>query len=199
MTGFWILFILFLGIFFWSFLPAPLLEKSYPVDFNQPILQNQDCQIENTFKKITFQIKHPAFVNFGSMANFEAILFKELAGNSSSEIECTYAVELLLEMEDALIEPNDRLIQPVADSKSQLFVFEIQPVKYELKKSGDLWIYWNSTSSGTQAINRLPIYVIPVKIELRSLFGIPLIWLRLGSLSAIFILLIIRILNHRSG
>ncbi len=199
MAGVWIFFILFLGIFFWSFLPVPGIEKTFPVDFSQPIFQYQDCQIENTFERITFQIKHPAFVNFGSPANFEVILHKEFAGNSSSEIGCTYTVELLLEMEDALIEPNNRLIQLVADSKSQLFVFEVQPVKYERRKAGELWIYWNSTSPGTQAANRLPLFVIPVEIEIRSLFGIPLIWLRIGTLAAIFILLILKKLNHRPG
>jgi hypothetical protein len=199
MAGVWILFILFLGIFFWSFLPAPIAEKSYPVEFNQPILQYQDCQIENIFEKITFQTKHPTFVNFGSLANFKVILHKKFAVNSSSEIGCTYNVELLLEMEDALIKPNNRLIQPVADSKSQLFIFEVQPVKYERRKAGELWIYWNSTSPGTQAANRLPLFVIPVEIEIRSLFGIPSIWVRIGSLAAIFILLILKILNQRPG
>jgi hypothetical protein len=199
MAGVWILFILFLGIFFWSFFPAPIAEKSYPVEFNQPILQSQDCQIEKIFEKITFQTKHPAFVNFGSLANFKVILHKEFAVNSSSEIGCTYNVELLLEMEDALIKPNNRLIQPVADSKSQLFIFEVQPVKYERRKAGELWIYWNSTSPGTQAANRLPLFVIPVEIEIRSIFGIPSIWVRIGSLAAIFILLILKILNQRPG
>lgn len=111
---------------------------------------------------------------------------------------CEYAFEINLEMGAALIEPNDRLIQPLADSEDQHFIFEIQPVDFEQIKMGDLWIYLNSTTPDSLGVNRLPLFVIPVEIELRSLLGISLIWLRFISLIAVFILLVVKILNHRS-
>lgn len=199
MAGFWILFFLFFGIFFWSILPPPLTERSFPVDSRPLIFLNQDCQIDRTLKNITFHTKYPAFLYFGETAKFEVFVEKELLTNISSANDCKYAFEIYLEMSNAFIAPNNRVIQPAADSYDQLFIFEIQPADFKRVKAGDLWIYIITTPPDAKSVNRLPLFVIPVEIKLRSLLGIPLPWLRLVSLSVVFTLLIARALNLRSG
>lgn len=123
---------------------------------------------------------------------------KEFVSDGSPANGCKRALEMHLDMGDVSVEPKDRLIQPLTDGEEQIFIFDIQPLVYQRTKTGDLWIYLNSTTLVHQGDNRLPLFVIPLKIELRSLLGIPLLWLRLGSITAIFVLLIVKNLNLRS-
>jgi hypothetical protein len=197
-AGFWIVLFLFLVIFFWSLLPTPIVEKSFPVDFNQPIFQNQDCRIDRTYRVITFHIKYPAALYFGNRALIEMLVQKELVSDGSPANGCRRALEMHLDMGDVSVEPKDRLIQPLTDIEDQFFIYEIQPIVHKRTRTGDLWIYLNSTTPDNQGVNRLPLFVIPIEIELRSLLGIPLLWLRLGSITAIFVLLIVKNLNLRS-
>lgn len=189
MAGLWILVIFFLGIFFWSIIPAPNIENSYSVDFSRPLFQNQVCPIEDSFPTITLNAKHPAFLHFGSKATFEVLVIKENAYGLKHEDDCDFSLELLLDLRSISIEPNDRLIQPLVDDQDQLFVYELQAGALDGKQEGDLWVYLISTSPDVQSPNRTPLFVIPVEIEIRSLLGIPMLWLRLVSLPAIFLLI----------
>jgi len=197
MAGLWILVIFFLGIFFWSIIPAPNIENSFSVDFSRPLFQNQVCPIEDSFPTITLNAKHPAFLHFGSKATFEVLVIKENAYGLKHEDDCDFSLELLLDLSDISVKPNDQLIQPLVNGLNQIFVYDLQAGDLERKQEGDLWVYLTSKSPDAQSPNRTPLFVIPVEIEIRSLLGIPMLWLRLVSLSAIILLISLKVFVGR--
>lgn len=199
MAGLWILFFIFLGIFFWTMLPSPIIDKSFPVNFNQSILQNQNCRIDRTFQSITFHTKYPKFFYFGEWATYEIFVQKEFIVDGSLADDCMHAFEMRLEMDDTIVELNNRAIQPAVGSNEQIFIFEIKPVDPVGKPMGSLWVYMNSKTKAANSENRLPLFVIPVEFEMRSLFGTPILWIRLASITAGFLLIVVMILIHKTG
>lgn len=113
--------------------------------------------------------------------------------------DCMHAFEMRLEMDDTIVELNNRAIQPAVGSNEQIFIFEIKPVDPVGKPMGSLWVYMNSKTKAANSENRLPLFVIPVEFEMRSLFGTPILWIRLASITAGFLLIVVMILIHKTG
>jgi hypothetical protein len=199
LAGFWILFLIFLGILLWSILPSQSVENSYATEHDQGLFQDQVCKIEEHYKKITFHTKHPTFLHFGTQAMFEVLVTKDVASDINNEENCAHLLELRLDLDNISVKPNDRLFQPVIDNQAQYFVFELQPGNTKGKQNGNLWIYLNSTSIDAQTSNRTPLFVVPVEFEIRTLLGVPLPWVRLISLAAIILLIIAKVLIPKWG
>ncbi|MBM3137291.1 MAG: hypothetical protein FJZ98_03770 [Chloroflexi bacterium] len=198
-AGIWILLLIFFGILFWSILPSRSVENSFSTEPDQGLFQDQVCKIEGSYKNITIHIKHPAFLHYGTQAMFEVLVTNDAVSHTNNEGNCAHSIELRLDLDNISVKPNDRLFQPMIDNQVQHFVFELQPGKTKGKQSGNLWIYLTSTSPDDQSSGRIPLFVVPVEFEIRTLLGVPLLWVRLISLIAIILLFIAKVLIHRWG
>jgi hypothetical protein len=183
------LFLVFSGILLWSLLPTKLIEQNYQVEFQAPIFKEAYCNPNLMFESFSIRIVYPETLMENKNDLLQITLQKNLNKKVESLVECRYQTEMSLKLTDAIIHPQNRLVQSLSENGKQSFQFKIEPKKNKIIK-GDLWIYLNAQSLRTLESDQLPILVVPVSISTQSYFGISRNYVSLISAACLLFLFV---------
>jgi hypothetical protein len=114
---------------------------------------------------------------------------------SNSDETCTLALETHIAVNNLRSEPGNVIIQPFVGADRQSFVFTISPLGSGTL-SGKLWVYADLHDALTGADQSLPLFSIPLKMQVWTIFGQPPVLVRYVSLLALLILLAFEMRRH---
>lgn len=185
------------GIFLWSIWPTPIVEKDYPINLEQPIFKEVNCNPGLYLETLSFRIYYPKFQNRRGIAAIQVNMQKSWLTRMVSPKNCGYQVEVSLNMINSFTRPQNRIFQSVMGDSAQSFQFEVMPASKQDLIKGDLWVYLISDSQQFLTQERLPILVIPVSIPPRIFFGISRNLTTLTSMASFFALIAVAVILRK--
>jgi len=176
----------------WSIWPSGEMKQSLTFqDQSNTLSVGMACPnlIQLINSQVTIQI--PRFVRY---MDSDVISLTIIPGKSEAEQgqdECAVVLEVNLDIPGLKIEPGAHIFLPLTGSQQirNLF-FQVTGDQRKNAFDGNIWIYANITANqnGNRKALRVPLYVIPVEIKLKDLFGIPYSYLKFGSLLILLLL-----------
>ena len=91
--------------------------------------------------------------------------------NEESDKACRYLLELHVEMPGVIYEPSNRIIFPLSSKTQLTYKFNIFPTAEHLKK-GTLWVNLIFQEELDQNLEKIPLFAIPLTIQMRLFLGI---------------------------
>jgi len=147
-----------------QFVPAelvescPLLDQLLAYEF-EVTLPEKIWQAESSFILVNIKQKYD-----GSLMN--------LGDDSAIQNKCSLALESRLALDGMTIQPGEKVIEPFVGAPAQTFLFTISAPADKAAK-GELWISIDVFNPSDGSENRLPLFVVPVSIEVLSILGFP--------------------------
>lgn len=185
------------GIFLWSIWPTPIVEKGYPINLEQPIFKDVNCNPGLYLDTLSFQVVYPKFQNRKGIATIQVNMQKSWLNRMDPPKNCGYQVEVSFNMVDSFTHPQNRIFQSLMGESAQSFQFEVMPANKQNLINGDLWVYLISDSKQFLSQERLPILVVPVSIPPRIFFGISGNLTMLTSLASFFALFAVAVIMRK--
>lgn len=168
------LMILPVALFVWTIIPLP--DQTQHMRVNAQFVtgeQVESCPLLNRLLDYDFKVTLPAKV----WQSQNAFIIINLARVEDSQTQitrdtCSRALETRLVLEDVTIQPGSTVIEPFIGADDQSFLFTINTTTANDAK-GQLWIFADIYDASTGTSQHLPLFVVPVEIEVRSMLGLP--------------------------
>lgn len=180
------------GVLVWPLWINPKVERTYIYDSENGLFDPLVCGLDASLKDTRLTVAYPKSINKGGLAQIEIWPVFNWVNENSDAKSCNWAFEVLLQMDHAFITPRETIIQPVTAAADQVMKFEIRARESPRVLEGRLWIYVLSGGEGLAMTDRTPLFVIPLEIEVRSLFGVPPGWASSASFAILALLALLR-------
>ena len=190
----WVFLLAFSAILIGSYWPLP--EKVQVLRINQAYLDDEQiaaCPQLTALLDYDLQLAVPEKVWRSEESQIELDIYpikKIKSPISTGSDSCNLTLEIKLDMDNLRIEPGDRIVVPFKGDFDQTFTFNITPYSTE-KAEGELWISADIYGAGGKQQSHMPLFVIPLEVEVVSIFGLPPIIVRYICLFALMIQFVI--------
>jgi hypothetical protein len=172
-----IIFILGMGLFWWSTSQLKRVYQNYTMkqDFSY-IPEGSECSQWNDILLSEFMINYPTIIWLNKTDEINVTISKPKINSGSEYIAkpselCTIFLEVGVDSKGMVIEPGIRSFEAYSDKRPQNYTFNVTPIKTQLLE-GTIWIHANITHVKSEKTERIPLFAIPFKIQVKSIFGI---------------------------
>jgi C1A family cysteine protease len=166
-----------LGLFWWSTSQLKRVYHNYTIkqDFSY-IPEGSKCNKWNDILLSEFMINYPTFIWLNKTDEINVTISKPKINSGSEYIAksselCTIYLEVRVDSKGMAIEPGKRSFEAYSDKRTQNYIFNITPIKTQLME-GTIWIHANISHVKSEISERIPLFAIPFKIQVKSIFGI---------------------------
>lgn len=189
-----ILILIFAAIFIWSLWPLPEAHQVYKVvgDYIDSDLID-DCPTLTGMVGANVELDYPEKIWRSETAEILLSIYPEQTqyiADGDTKSVCNLTLEATLAVSDLRIEPGERIVVPFSGVNSQTLIFSITSYSNN-SVAGKLWISADAYDIEGQSIGRVPMFVIPLEIEVISIFGLPPTIARYGCVFALMLQLLI--------
>jgi len=117
--------------------------------------------------------------------------FVEISNIKDNELDtCGLSLEVWINGADIVAEPGDKIITPFLNVRTQTIKFDLFP-KHGQKINSTIWISAIFPVDNKMIMERIPIFAVPLIIQVHSLFGLSTGSLRILLSSLIFLALVL--------
>jgi len=184
------LIVLLVSILIWSIWPLPVATQSLHMNtdyLNQKAIL--ECKALRQLESFDFIIRSPQRIWKGEPANLWLILNRKEA-SQTNVTACTISLETQLDLPGVTVHPGARLITPFGSKEEQLILYAIT-ANQEGKTQGTLWIRAVYYAEAESSIETITLFSVPVSLEIKSIFGMPPIFVRYLCLLGLLLVLAI--------
>ena len=180
----------------WSFWPLP--KNNQVMQINQSYIdaeQLEQCPSLARLLEYEFELLYPEKIwrseeNQISLALNRPLTQASMVENDRESNLCNLTLEVKLDIDNLLVSPGDRIIDPFTGQDSQTFNFNITPYGSGVAE-GELWISADIYDGSGIYQTHVPLFVIPLEIEIVSIIGLPPTIVRYICLFALMIQFVI--------
>jgi len=185
------------GYFYLSFYHYQANEKlNIPekIYWDSSLSDSSYSQIQEVLKGFEVVLNYTPKIWLGDNGKVSVLIFSlikhyesQVYGNtytfqSESQIPYDLAFEARLYLKGFKLNPGEKIILPIGHANQVNFFWSVKPIKSE-NEQGTLWLYINAVPKVDGDIVRGVLFAVPITIEVISLFGAPIFWWKLLSLS----------------
>ncbi|HEY59258.1 MAG TPA: hypothetical protein G4N92_01005 [Anaerolineae bacterium] len=158
--------------------------------------------IKRYVEGLQFDLSYPSKIWLGDSENVQVLLYclhnneklEKSAEPNSHQTEGQNSLNLVLEarlsLNGFMISPGEEIIAPIGTANQVDLMWGVAPSQAGTVQ-GTLWIYLNAVPVEKGDSARAALFAIPVRIEVVSLAGIPVFWVRFFFLSVILLTVLI--------
>ena len=188
----WIAIALSIITWAWSIWPSEKVESVFFASKPTELMETKnDCDSLGQLFNSSFDVRYPKNLRYFEQ-DFLALTINPGQPNLKlHEDNCAVVLEAFLDISDVDIKPGPRIINPISANSHQMISFQITADRRTESIEGNLWIHANMTDKleATYTEKRIPLFVIPIQIELIDVLGIPFQVLRLILMSVALLLI----------
>jgi hypothetical protein len=189
----------------WSLWPPANNRQTLTInpEFIQSV-DRQDCPPLNHLQDYDFELVVPRALWKAQSGTILLTLRRNrgldgAAALTSSDTNCSLALETRLLMNNLHSQPGDIIVQPFVGANMQSFMYTISPLASG-QVVGKLWVYALVQDVQGGDAESLPLFAIPMELPVWTIFGLPPALVRYLSLLVLLILLALqmrrRLLAH---
>jgi len=171
---YWVIAIILIGILIWALWPAPLIHTKMRIKSESLFPCDRNCDLKKIFSAYQFNVIHPRYLNFGQSFFLKVVMERVETSDDLAQLINDLAIKMVLKTNTAMIEPGEEIIQPLEKVSKQIIRFEILPRGVGKLWDGLLWIYMLIPSESSGSFEAIPLFAVPLEIEMRSFFGMPI-------------------------
>jgi len=190
--GKWVLLILILfciTFFIWSFREAEEIKLSEQLEYPHYDSHLIRCDLLDLFSGNQISVTYPAHIDKKSSGKIIINIQSKDNGKLKSNFQtqkCSLKVNTSLNLPSAYISPGKSAIYPYSGQETFFVKFDVFPIADVNSIEGNAYI--SVDVKGSETANHLLIYVAPIKIQVRALWGYPPLTVRIISLACLVIL-----------
>ena len=195
----YVLLIMALGVLIWTLIPEKQEEHVMSIVPDFPLFsKKKECEEVKDILNRKFSVINSRSIRKGESGVVLVIIeetdLNEINKNKDDELlPCGISLEVWINDADVVAEPGDKIILPFLNVRSQTFRIDVFP-KSNQEIKGTVWISAIFPGDNSMSLERIPIFAVPLVIQVHSLFGLSIVSIRIISSSLIFFALIL--VNH---
>lgn len=177
------LLVLCTGLFIWSIWPHSNVMISTKIERRTEFMNvEKSCGLISQLLDAEFLLKYPKSISYqgSGLLIFQITPKHETETNHQSA--CSLVVETFFDMGDVDIQPGSRIFEPFKGKQIQTIIYHVLMDQRNLLREGNFWVYAVINQHNESESKRLPLFVFPIKMEIKQIFGIPPAIIRTGSL-----------------
>jgi hypothetical protein len=177
-SGIILLLMVGLGLLGWSIKLPDKIQETYHIQQDLSNFSNViNCPVFEDLVGSEILLDYPKLINYQESGDFSITINKStnpLIGNleNNTSSTCGLALEVWIDVRDAIVEPGSRSFETYLNAQSQNFYFLITPSVNPPEK-GTIWIFALINTGNNKTADRIPLFAIPFIVRIKSFFGIP--------------------------